>query len=215
MIPHLVYSQLVILVLLWLCLMLQHLWPSPSDGAPKTPTQPMRPKHKHSAEPKLFAGLTHKPSCALCEQESGERAPAPPRRPDPIPSANRRPRTVDTSMHFCPHTDCAYRGWLGLNNLRANGHPSGAHWRQFHCTACQGYFLGFCRKFCSAGHDGAVTPCVFHGFLPPSPEECCHAIHGNVATQSRGFLPPSPEDFCHPVHGMLPPSERSDAGLYE
>jgi transposase-like protein len=43
-------------------------------------------------------------------------------------------------MHFCPHTDCDYRGWLGLNNLRANGHPSGGPWRQFHCTACDGYF---------------------------------------------------------------------------
>jgi len=27
---------------------------------------------------------------------------------------NRRPRTVDTSMHFCPHTVCDSRGWLGL-----------------------------------------------------------------------------------------------------
>jgi len=43
-------------------------------------------------------------------------------------------------MHFCPHTACAYRGWLGLNNLRANGHPSGGPWRQFQCTACDGYF---------------------------------------------------------------------------
>ena len=38
--------------------------------------------------------------------------------------------------------------------------------------------------------------CVFHGFLPPSPEECCHAIHGNIATQSRGFLPPSPRNVA-------------------
>jgi IS1 family transposase len=141
MIPHLVYYQLVILVLLWLCLMLPHLWPSPPGGAPKTPTQPIRPQRKRSTEPKPFAGLTHKPHCALCEQEIGARAPAPPRRPAPIPPPNRRPRTVDTSMHFCPHTDCDDRGWLGLNNLRANGHPSGGPWRQFHCTSCQGYFL--------------------------------------------------------------------------
>src|SRR3989440_4832392 len=57
-----------------------------------------------------------------------------------MPPTSRRPRTVDTSRHFCPHTDCAYRGWLGLNNLRANGHPSGGPWRQLHCTACEGYF---------------------------------------------------------------------------
>jgi len=44
-------------------------------------------------------------------------------------------------MHFCPHSDCDYRGWLGLGNLRANGHPSGGPWRQFHCTSCDGYFL--------------------------------------------------------------------------
>ena len=53
---------------------------------------------------------------------------------------NRRPRTVATSMHFCPHTACDYRGWLGLHNLRANGHPSGGSWRQFHCLGCNGYF---------------------------------------------------------------------------
>ena len=141
MIPHLVYYQLGILVLLWLCLMLPYLWPSPPGGAPKTPTQPIRPQRKRSTEPKPFAGLTHKPHCALCEQEIGARAPAPPRRPAPIPPTNRRPRTVDTSMHFCPHTDCDDRGWLGLNNLRANGHPSSGPWRQFHCTSCQGYFL--------------------------------------------------------------------------
>jgi IS1 family transposase len=30
---------------------------------------------------------------------------------------------------------------VGWGNLRANGHPSGGLWRQFHCTACEGYFL--------------------------------------------------------------------------
>jgi IS1 family transposase len=44
-------------------------------------------------------------------------------------------------MHFCPQDGCAYRGWLGLGNLRANGHPSGGPWRQFQCTSCDGYFL--------------------------------------------------------------------------
>src|SRR4030095_2190780 len=140
MISHLVYYQLVILVLLWLCIMLPHLWPSPPGRTPRPPTQPLKPKRRRSSEPKPFAGLTHKPPCPLCEQETSDIAPAPPRRPDPIPPTNRRPRTVDTSMHFCPHTDCDYRGWLGLNNLRANGHPSGGPWRQLHCTACDGYF---------------------------------------------------------------------------
>jgi len=47
---------------------------------------------------------------------------------------------VDTSMHFCPHTGCDYRGWLGLGNVRANGHPNSGPWRQLHCTSCEGYF---------------------------------------------------------------------------
>jgi len=57
-----------------------------------------------------------------------------------MPPTNRRPRKVDTSQHFCPHAGCRYRGWLRLGNLRANGHPNGAPWRQFQCTACEGYF---------------------------------------------------------------------------
>ena len=61
--------------------------------------------------------------------------------PDPMPSTHRRLREVDTSRHFCPHGPCAYRGWLGLGNLRANGHPRGGPWRQCHCTSCKGYFL--------------------------------------------------------------------------
>jgi IS1 family transposase len=57
-----------------------------------------------------------------------------------MPATNWRPREVDTSRHFCPHAGCHYRGWLGLGNLRANGHPNGGPWRQLHCTACEGYF---------------------------------------------------------------------------
>ena len=105
------------------------------------PPVPVKPKRKRSTEPKAFEGLTHKPHCVLCKQETGETHPPPPIRPDPMPLTNRRPRTVDTSRHFCPHSHCDYRGWLGLNNLRANGHPSGGPWRQFHCTSCKGYFL--------------------------------------------------------------------------
>ena len=137
MVSHLFYSQLALFVLVWLFVMLPVTGAKP--GLP-TPPVPAQPKRKRSTEPKPFAGLTHKPSCALCEQAAGERAPAPPLRPDPMPPTNRRPRSVDTSMHFCPHPECDYRGWRGLGNLRANGHPSGGPWRQFHCLGCDGYF---------------------------------------------------------------------------
>jgi len=52
-----------------------------------------------------------------------------------------RRRQVDTSHHFCPNPDCAYRGWVGWGNLRANGHPNGGPWRQLLCIVCRHYFL--------------------------------------------------------------------------
>jgi IS1 family transposase len=140
MVSHLFYYQLALWALIWLFVMLHLGWPRRNVTPPPAPDTLMKPKRKRSAELKPFEGLTHKPHCACCEQDTGETNPVPPVRPDPMPSTNRRPRTVDTSMHFCPHTDCDYRGWLGLNNLRANGHPSGGPWRQLQCTACDGYF---------------------------------------------------------------------------
>src|SRR5215831_20967118 len=139
MVSHLLYYQLALLALIWLFVMLPLNWPRRSAPPPPVPATPIQPKRKRSPEPKAFEGLTHKPSCAWCE-DTGETNPAPPVRPDPMPSTNRRPRTVDTSMHFCPHTACDYRGWLGLNNARATGHPNGGSWRQLQCTACDGYF---------------------------------------------------------------------------
>src|SRR2546426_9126407 len=140
MVSHLFYYQLALLALIWLFVMLHLSWPRRSVPPTTAPATPIKSKSKRSTESKAFEGLTQKPHCALCEQEIGETPPAPPRRPGPMPLTNRRPRTVDTSMHFCPHSHCDYRGWLGLHNLRANGHPHGGPWRQLHCTSCDGYF---------------------------------------------------------------------------
>src|SRR5262245_19788090 len=137
MVSHRFFYQLALFVLVWLFVILHLTGAKPGVTIPPVPA---KPKRKRSTEPKPFAGLTQKPRCALCEQETGETVPAPPPRPEPMPSTNRRPRTVDTSMHFCPHLNCEYRGWLGLGNLRAHGHPSGGPWRQFHCTSCNGFF---------------------------------------------------------------------------
>src|SRR5215470_18296760 len=140
MVSHLLYYQLALLALLWLFVMLPLSCPRRSAPPPPLPATPLKPKRKRATEPPVFAGLTHKPHCALCERETGETPPAPPPRPDPMPLTTRRPRTVDTSMYFCPHTECDSRGWLGMHNLRAHGHPHGGPWRQLHCTACEGYF---------------------------------------------------------------------------
>ena len=139
---HFVY-QLVLFALIWLFVMLHLSRPKRAVMAPAAPAalQPIQPKRPRSNEPKPFEGLTQKPHCALCERETAHPQAPPPVPPDPLPATNRRPREVDTSRHFCPHSGCHYRGWLGLGNLRANGHPSGGPWRQFHCTSCKGYFL--------------------------------------------------------------------------
>ncbi|HSX79448.1 MAG TPA: hypothetical protein VLQ80_12870, partial [Candidatus Saccharimonadia bacterium] len=140
MVSHLVYYHLALLALVWLFVML-HVAES-RRGAPRPPTAtPITPTRKRSNEPQPFHGLTQKPPCALCARETAHPKAPPPVPPDPMAPTNRRPRGVDTATHFCPHTDCDYRGWLGLGNLRANGHPSGGPWRQCHCTSCNGYFL--------------------------------------------------------------------------
>ena len=140
MVSHLFYYQLALVALVWLFVMLPVA--ASRRGTPIPPTTtPIKPTRTRSHEPQPLAGLTHKPPCALCEHEAAHPPAPPPVPPEPMPPTHRRPRTVDTSRHFCPHAGCRYRGWLGWGNLRANGHPSGGPWRQFHCTACEGYFL--------------------------------------------------------------------------
>src|SRR2546423_9068614 len=141
MVSHLFFYQLVLIVLVWLCLMLQWAWPSdPASVCPTAPA-PTPPLPKRRREPKPFAGFTQKPHCAACEHTPapGPQAPAAPP-PRIVPTRGRR-RQVDTSMHFCRNPDCASRGWVGWGNLRANGHPNGGPWRQLLCVVCRGYFL--------------------------------------------------------------------------
>src|SRR5262245_36182421 len=106
MVSPLFYYQLALLAILWLFIMLHLTWPRRNATLTPASATPITPKRKRSTESKPFAGLTHKPPCALCEQVAGARVPASPLRPAPMPSTHRRPRTVDTSMHFCPHPEC-------------------------------------------------------------------------------------------------------------
>jgi hypothetical protein len=140
MVSPLFYSQLALLAILWLFVLLPLSWPRRSAPPPTAPATPITPTRPRSNEPKAFEGLPQKPHCAWCERDTVQPQAPPPPRPAPLPPTHRRPRTVDTSMHFCPHPACASRGWLGLHTLRANGHPSGGPWRQFHGRGCNGYF---------------------------------------------------------------------------
>jgi IS1 family transposase len=140
MVSELFFYQLVLIALLWLCCMLHWVWPSDCGATSLTPSQPTPPPRMRSREPQPFPGLIHKPHCAACEQAAQDPEALSPPAPLPIISRRGRPREVDTSQHFCPHPTCAYRGWVGLGNLSANGHPRSGPWRQFYCTACEGYF---------------------------------------------------------------------------
>src|SRR5919109_1720108 len=140
MLPTLFFYQLVLVALVWLCVMLQWAWPSdPTTGPP--PSEPTPPKPKRHREPTPFAGFTTKPHCDACEHGTAPRPQAPSTPPPRIVPTRGRRRHVDTSSHFCPNPDCAYRGWVGWGNLRANGHPNGGPWRQLLCVVCRRYFL--------------------------------------------------------------------------
>jgi hypothetical protein len=146
MVSPLFFYQLVLVALVWLCVMLQWAWPSAPATAGPTTLEPTPPRPKRRREPKPFAGLTTKPHCDACEQDRVPR-PHPPSAPPPrLVMTRGRRRQVDTSAHFCPNPDCAYRGWAGWGNLRANGHPSGGPWRQLLCVVCRGYFLETVRR---------------------------------------------------------------------
>src|SRR5215813_10312351 len=108
---------------------------------PQRPATPAKPPCKHSKEPQPFPGLTHKPYGAACAQAAPHPKALSPVPPALLPPTTRRPRMIDTSMHFCPHEGYDYRGWLGRGNLRASGHPSGGPWRQWYCCSCHGSFL--------------------------------------------------------------------------
>ena len=69
MVSHLFFYQLALFVLVWLVVMLHLTGSKPGVTIPPVPAQP---KRKRSTEPKPFVGLTQKPHCVWCEQETGE-----------------------------------------------------------------------------------------------------------------------------------------------
>ena len=140
MVSALFFYQLVLIALVWLCVLLHWMWPSDPATCPPTSEQPS-PVPKRQRERTPFAGLTTKPHCDACEHASDPHPQAAASPPPRIVISRGRRRRVDTSRHFCPNPACAYRGWVGWGNLRANGHPSGGPWRQLLCVACRRYFL--------------------------------------------------------------------------
>lgn len=140
MILNPLFYQLLLVALVLICLLLHVGLSDNLPHVPPAPPAPLPPRRRRGKEPKPFAGMIHKPICEACELAATEHLKVP-GSPPPVITFNRgRKRTVDTRAHFCPAPDCAYRGWLGRGNIRANGHPGGKPWRQLQCVACKGYF---------------------------------------------------------------------------
>ena len=126
--------------LLWFSILLHWVWLRGRPATRLTTLTPASSSKKRSKEPTPFAGLLHKPLCDACAQAAASRPPAPYAPPPVLTFTRGRRRTIETRQQFCPADDCAYYGWVGRGNIRANGHPGGKPWRQFQCVACQGYF---------------------------------------------------------------------------
>src|SRR3989442_6058970 len=68
MTPDPLFSQLLLVGLVWLCLMRHVVWPSDRAAAGPTTPRPAKAPPKHSSDLKPFPGLTRTPTCAACEQ---------------------------------------------------------------------------------------------------------------------------------------------------
>ena len=110
MVSHLFFYQLVLIALVWLCVILQWIWPSDPVAACSTILEPPLPRRKRGREPHPFAGLTTKPPCDACTHMNTPYLYAPAAPPPRIVMTRGRRRQIDTSHHFCPNPDCAYRG---------------------------------------------------------------------------------------------------------
>jgi transposase-like protein len=150
------FYQLLFLVLLWLYVIASWEWTQSRPTTVPEASTLDKPPPKRRQAPKPFAGLTHTPRCPACAQQGQESATSSPSAPPPVIVPTRGcPRQVDPSAQFCPNPDCDYYGWAGFGNLQANGHPSGAPWRQFHCVECGAYFL---ETHGTPLHDKRVAP---------------------------------------------------------
>ena len=124
MAPNPLFYHLLVVALVLICLLIHVGLPDKSPAMPQPPPASTKRRRTRSQDPKPFPGLIHKPLCeALC---AGDRCP-PHRAGLPTSCPPLHPRTSahrQSQSHFRPDPDCAYHGWLGRGNIRANGHES-------------------------------------------------------------------------------------------
>jgi hypothetical protein len=124
MVPNALFYQLLVVALILICLFIHVGLPDKSLPMPQ-PSLASKRRCTCSKELTPFPGLICKPLCEACEQGADTRPKAPCLPPPFIHFTRGRRCTINTHIHFCPDPDCAYHGWLGRGNIRANGHPGG------------------------------------------------------------------------------------------
>jgi len=125
-----------------------------------------------------------------------------------VPTRGRR-RQVDTSSHFCPNPDGAYRGWAGWGNLRANGHPNGGPWQQLLCVVCRRSFLEtlgtlFHGKRASVELIVRVLACLAEGLGIRGTARVCEVDPNTVLqwlVEAAEHLQALSRHFLHAMHG--------------
>ena len=132
------HSTLSMLSLLWLLCYLPVCWPLLHSWWAVLRTR--QPGGSHCRRP---SGPTEPPPCPACqgEREAKAQTTASCEPPPRIEQKRGRRRSVDTSSHHCPSKKCLYYGWVGLGNIRSNGHPNGGRWRQLECIVCGKCFM--------------------------------------------------------------------------
>jgi IS1 family transposase/transposase-like protein len=141
MIDHILFHDLLLVVLLGLCVIGYWVWQRGHAGPSPVHRTPLKRTTRCSPDPKPFPGLITRPRCEACEQAvQGPTAQPPPAPPPLLVSTRGRRREVKIQQHFCPRPTCRYYGRVGLGNIRTNGHPGGGPWRQLQCVACRRYF---------------------------------------------------------------------------
>jgi hypothetical protein len=77
MVSHLFFYQLTLVALVWLCVMLQWVWPSDSAAACPTSQAPPPPRPKRRRAPKPFEGFIKRPHGDACAHATAPRPPPP------------------------------------------------------------------------------------------------------------------------------------------
>ena len=108
MAPTLLFYQLLLVALVFICLVIRLWWPDHPRATSYRPFKPDKSRRTRSKVPKPFTGFIHKPFCDACEH-SADACPKALSAPPPLLTFPRgRRRTVNTLSHFCPDPDCSY-----------------------------------------------------------------------------------------------------------